>query len=85
MISSDYRCLNTKCGLVFEHWKIKALESFPEFVDCIECGSKSKRIWKFGTFDIARGRLGNYKNNYNTSTANKKSELGVYKGVKIER
>ena len=85
MTPSDYRCLNLECGLVFEYWKEKRLESFPSVVECERCGSDSKRIWKFGTFNIARGKLGNYSNGYNTSIANKKSELGTYKGVKIKQ
>lgn len=61
MIPADYKC--TKCGSIFEYDKPYGV-SFPEEIECKECGHPSKRIFKVGYTMVPAGRLGNGKVGY---------------------
>lgn len=79
----DYKCQNPDCGLVFEYWKVKDLEDFPEIVKCDICGADSTKKPSGIVFDVARGKLGNEKNGYTTGCVSHCSEFGKYRGVKV--
>jgi hypothetical protein len=83
MVFSDYKC--TECDHVFEYCKISHIESFPEFVECEKCGSDSKRIIGRIVVDMAEGKLGNSKSNFNNNVVYHSGAIvGKVKGVRIK-
>ena len=80
---SDYVCF--WCGHVFEFFKDSFTENFPKNIECPTCGKSSHRKYSNMIFDMAEGKLGNSKNDYNKGiTYHPGSLVGKCKGVKIK-
>ncbi len=80
---SDYKC--TKCGKIFEYYKVSFIESFPKVIECEYCGAEARRkIGKIVT-DIAEGKTGNSKSNYNNNVVYHPGAIvGRMKGKRIK-
>ena len=78
----DMKC--DDCKQVFEYDKGSILNSTPENVKCIHCGSyNTYRYFSSATFDIAEGICGNEKTGYSKGIVNHPSKYGKFKGTRV--
>lgn len=83
MKPSDFRC-NT-CKEIFEIWVKNNLENFPKNPKCEFCDSEDTyRLYTNIVTNMAEGKLGNTKNNFENNIVYHPSVFGKYKGKRIK-
>lgn len=83
MKRSDYHCKD--CKNIFEVFVNNNLDNFPINPTCSVCGGiNTKRKFTNILFDVAEGKAGNSKNQYQSGFVDHPSSLvGKVKGVKV--
>ncbi len=84
-IVSEYKC--SQCNNIFEVYKQSIFDNFENSYKCPYCQSlETYRLWGKINFDIAEGKTGTTKTNFEKNFIYKPSQIyGRYKGKKIKQ